>query len=151
MDTQLITDRLAAVEELNSPEFHDKRMSIKTILTQFPDIDQIVSLSLVSHRATDNAAQVDSKLNKIIGLRQSLELTAPLQAALASASSPVLTRMSSLLEKELTSCYYLLEMVRLVIQDSAVLRRGNSAMKFQRPFAGRSFFLIFLKKHMREH
>ena len=109
---------------------------LKNSLSRFQDLELILSLCVQQSRP-GSTHLLDQKMDRMIGLKQVLEFLVPLSALLAPATSPLLVGARQLVAKHARNCELLLQMLHLVINESTVLSRNTTAMRFARAMAVR--------------
>ena len=136
VDLGLIEARQEAVAEMvESPNLYD---DLRSILGRFPALDSVLSLCIKRQDQSISLGQVDSKIDQMVGLRQVLHLLPSLLAALHQTQHSVLLKaQATTLTRHTGTAALLLEMLNLVISDSSLISRNNSAIKFSRAMAVR--------------
>ena len=133
VDISVISDRLEVVEEMiDNITFHH---NLKSLISRFPDIDTVLSLCVKRSEINLKPGQIDAKIDRMIALKQVLELLSPLSEVLASSSSRFCKEANSLLSKHVKTSTLLLEMMHLVLVEDATVIKGHGAIKFSRALA----------------
>ena len=128
IDKKVITDRLEVVEELiDNMSLHH---NLKSLISRFPDLDPVLTLC-----SNISSAQIDAKIDRMVALKQVLELLPPLHQLLQGSTSHLCKVASTMLSKQVNTSTLLLEMMHLVLIENAAITKGSGAIKFSRALA----------------
>ena len=128
IDKKVITDRLEVVEELI--DNMSLRHNLKSLISRFPDLDPVLTLC-----SNISSAQIDAKIDRMVALKQVLELLPPLHQLLQGSTSHLCKVASTMLSKQVNTSTLLLEMMHLVLIENAAVTKGSGAIKFSRALA----------------
>ena len=127
-ETDLINERLELLEELVTDV--NKYSSIRSIIARMPELDSILSLCIKSPEIDCTLTQLESLINKIVALRQALQLLPSLHEILQQFTSKICREAVAMFTKNVNSSCLLLEMMMLVLNSDVVPRLALKENKF---------------------
>ena len=137
IDEQVIKNRLELVDELiEDLNFFN---SIRSIISRFPDLDPVLNLCVKKPELNLTPAQIDSKIDRMISLKQILQLLPMLHDILTKSEARLCVEAAQMLTKHIKTSSLLLEMMQLVLLDNVNVSggRGAGAARFSRAMAVR--------------
>ena len=127
-EIDLINERLELLEELVTDV--NKYSSIRSIIARMPELDSILSLCIKSPEIDCTLTQLESLINKIVALRQVLQLLPSLHEILQQFTSKICQEAVAMFKKNVNSSCLLLEMMLLVLSPDVVPRLALKDNKF---------------------
>ena len=109
--------------------------NLKSLIARFPDLDPVLTLCVKRPDVNISSAQIDAKIDRMVALKQFLELLPPLHQLLQGASSHLCKEASTMLSKHVNTSTLLLEMMHLVLIENAAVTKSSGAIKFSRALA----------------
>ena len=141
IDEQVIKSRLELVEEMiEDLNFFN---SIRSIISRFPDLDPVLNLCVKKPELSLTPAQIDTKIDRMISLKQILQLLPMLHDIVSRSESRLCVEATQMLTKHIKTSSLLLEMMQLVLLDNVTGGRGAGAARFSRAMAVRYNFIIY--------
>ena len=133
IDKDIINDRLELVEELTQ----DISLfnNLRNIIAKFPELDSVLNLCV--KRPEMNITQMEVKLDRMIFLKQILEVLPTLLEILSKSNSNICKEATKMLRSHVQTSTVLLEMMHLVLLENFSFGKGAGASKFTRFMAVR--------------